>query len=248
MIQRYNNINKEHHYIIKYNTTQTELNKLQDEIVNTESYIDSNVHKVIKLLEESSFIERFPDNSKYKLTLKGLIASQIREVHCILFADLTMNDAFHVFTTNELVAIFSCFANVTVSEDLRCVLPNADNKLVENAIIEIVKKKQNIEDNEYALKINTGTSFEMQFDLISYTYNWCECNNIEECKLLIHQMEIEKGIFLGEFVKALLKINNIAVELEKVAECIGNIEFLHKLREIPKKTLKYVVTNQSLYV
>jgi hypothetical protein len=36
--------------------------------------------------------------------------------------------------------------------------------------------------------------------------------------------------------------------MEKIAEMTGNIEFLSKLREIPKMTLKYVVTNQSLYV
>jgi len=45
-----------------------------------------------------------------------------------------------------------------------------------------------------------------------------------------------------------LKINNISSELEKVAEYIGNMELLHKLREIPQLTLKYVATNQSLYV
>jgi hypothetical protein len=61
-------------------------------------------------------------------------------------------------------------------------------------------------------------------------------------------MAEEKEIFLGEFVKALLKINNISSELEKIAEMTGNIAFLSKLREIPHMTLKYVVTNQSLYV
>ena len=59
---------------------------------------------------------------------------------------------------------------------------------------------------------------------------------------------MKKGIFLGEFVKALLKINNISSEFEKIAELTGNIAFLSKLREIPNMTLKYVVTNQSLYV
>jgi hypothetical protein len=58
----------------------------------------------------------------------------------------------------------------------------------------------------------------------------------------------ERHIFLGEFVKALLKINNISCELEKLAELTGNIAFLNKLKEIPAMTLKYVVTNQSLYV
>ena len=58
----------------------------------------------------------------------------------------------------------------------------------------------------------------------------------------------EKGIFLGEFVKAILKINNVAAEMEKVAEMTGNVAFLSKLKEIPGLTLKFVVTNQSLYV
>jgi hypothetical protein len=58
----------------------------------------------------------------------------------------------------------------------------------------------------------------------------------------------EKEIFLGEFIKALLKINNIASEMERVAELIGDVEFLHKLKKIPELTLKFVATNQSLYV
>ena len=61
-------------------------------------------------------------------------------------------------------------------------------------------------------------------------------------------MNEEKGIFLGEFVKAILKINNIASEIEKIAEMVGNISLLSKLKEIPALTLKFVVTNQSLYV
>jgi hypothetical protein len=46
----------------------------------------------------------------------------------------------------------------------------------------------------------------------------------------------------------LLKINNISKEMEKVAEITGNMQLLNKLKEIPSITLKYVVTNQSLYV
>ena len=61
-------------------------------------------------------------------------------------------------------------------------------------------------------------------------------------------MVLEKEIFLGEFVKALLKINNITSEMEKVAEFIGDIELLSILKQVPQITLKYVATNQSLYI
>jgi hypothetical protein len=45
-----------------------------------------------------------------------------------------------------------------------------------------------------------------------------------------------------------LKIQNICLEMEKIAEITENIPFLNKLREIPSLILKFVVTNQSLYV
>ena len=36
--------------------------------------------------------------------------------------------------------------------------------------------------------------------------------------------------------------------MEKIAEILGDMELLSILKEIPLLTLKYVATNQSLYV
>ena len=88
----------------------------------------------------------------------------------------------------------------------------------------------------------------MHFDLTDYVIKWCECENDIECKELLNEISIEKEVFLGEFVKAILKINNITSEMEKIAENLGDIELLSILKEVPIITLKYVATNQSLYV
>ena len=61
-------------------------------------------------------------------------------------------------------------------------------------------------------------------------------------------MHLEKDIFLGEFVKAILKINNVVAEMELIAEYNGDMEFLSILKAVPQLTLKYVATNQSLYI
>ena len=99
-----------------------------------------------------------------------------------------------------------------------------------------------------ARNIKTGFDYEIQYDLLNYVEKWCDCENVEDCKFILQELGADKEIFLGEFVKALLKINNISAELEKIAEMTSNIAFLSKLKEIPNMTLKYVVTNQSLYV
>jgi len=101
---------------------------------------------------------------------------------------------------------------------------------------------------ETSLKINTGFDYNIHYDLLNYVDKWCDCPDVESCKIVLQEMDEEKQIFLGEFVKALLKINNISGEMEKIAEMTGNIAFLSKLKEIQNMTLKYVVTNQSLYV
>ena len=61
-------------------------------------------------------------------------------------------------------------------------------------------------------------------------------------------MKGDTDIFLGEFIKAILKINNIALEVERAAEVMQNLELVEKMRQIPVLTLKYVATNQSLYI
>jgi len=77
---------------------------------------------------------------------------------------------------------------------------------------------------------------------------WCSCENENECKSIVQKLQEEKDIFLGEFVKAILKINNMVNEIISICEQFGYVELQHKLTEIPKLTLKFVATNQSLYV
>ena len=103
-------------------------------------------------------------------------------------------------------------------------------------------------DIEVKNNIDTGIDYYMHFDLTDYIIKWCECDTEAECKLLLQTIFTEKGIFLGEFIKAILKINNISAELEKIAELVCDMEFLDKLKRIPELTMKFVATNQSLYV
>ena len=96
--------------------------------------------------------------------------------------------------------------------------------------------------------IDTGTSYDIHYDLQQHIMDWCKCEDEIMCKKAIEKVKHEKGIFLGEFVKAVLKINNIAAEFEKICEIVNNVSLLEKIRQIPVQTLKYVASNQSLYI
>jgi hypothetical protein len=147
-----------------------------------------------------------------------------------------------------LVSLFSIFTNINVPEDYKAICPKSSDEEVQKSAILLSDMYSEYQNKELKYNINTGFDYTLHYDLLNYIEEWCICENVESCKLVLQKIGAEKEIFLGEFVKALLKINNISCEMEKIAEMTGNIAFLSKLKEIPLMTLKYVVTNQSLYV
>ena len=250
VLDNYKSIESDKIIIQKYLLKQPELENMKKEYENITKYIDNNVLAIVDLLERDGFLSVVTESveTKYILTQKGHIATQLREVHCLVFANLFDLKVLDDLTSRQLVSIFSCFTNVSVQDELKTLLPNSNNKQIQDMVIKIKEMYDEYQQKELSSNINTGTDYSIHFDLSDYVIEWCDCDSIEECKFLLQTLEKEKGIFLGEFVKALLKINNISNEMEKVAELTGNIQFLSKLKEIPTMIMKYVVTNQSLYV
>ena len=251
ILENYKFIETDKTVIIRHNEKQKELLELNQEYENLQKYIDNNVLFIIDLLEKDGFLSKTiasDDKINYILSQKGHIATHLREVHCLVFAELIDKEMLDDLTSRQLVAVFSCFTNVSVQDEMKELFLKSNDKMTKDVIIKINEMYDEYQAKELKNNINTGTEYEIHFDLLDYVVKWCDCNCVEDCKFLLQSLESEKGIFLGEFVKALLKINNISSEMEKIAELTGNIQFLSKLKEIPTMTLKYVVTNQSLYV
>ena len=241
--EEYKYIETDKHTIKRVIEKEEEIAVINTHIDGVNNYIQTGIRTIITLLAEERFIEH-----DKKLTTNGVIASQLREIHCLVFAELLNENAFDELSSKELVSIFSCFTNVTVDDDIKSHIPNSSNITVDKLIQRIHNMYSACQTKEMNYNINSGIDYNIHYDLIHYVDKWCDCSTPDECKLVLQQLSDEKGIFLGEFVKALLKINNIVTEFSKIAELIGNISLLSKLREIEHMTLKYVVTNQSLYV
>jgi superfamily II RNA helicase len=232
----------------KYFDKDKELCKLTNQFTGVEKYLDNNINIVLNMLEERGFVGLKEDGISYALTLKGLVASHFKEVPCLIFADLVLNNVFITFSAYELVGVLSCFTNVKVSDDKKAFLPVSDYKNVVQLLKKIHETSNTFVDLELKNGINTGTDYSMIFDLTDYIMFWAECDSEPECKRLLQRMSEEKDIFLGEFIKAILKVVAITVELAAVAELIGDIELLQKCKEVPEILQKFVATNQSLYV
>ena len=226
---------------------RADLNEITCQFQETESFISRNIQIIMDKMILGNFIQ-VCDEGNELLTMPGVIASQLRELHCLIFANILHDNTLDKFSSKQLIAIFSCFTNITVSDEQKTFSPNSKDKEVNTLLIEIANQYLIYQDFETMNNASTGVDYTIHYDLIDYVKEWCNCETALECKTLLKTLECQKGIFLGEFVKAIAKINNISCEMEKIAEMIGNISLLSKLKEIPELTLKFVATNQSLYV
>lgn len=244
IFENYNFIEQDESIYIQKQKIEMEILRIENKIINCQNYL-KNKKKIIfeKMLNDGYICQ------ENKLTLKGKVASHIREIHCLIFSDIIFsNSQIHNLSSIEIIGLLSCFTNISVPDDKKQILPHSDNNVLNNFILEIVQMYNNFNDFEKANDIQNDCETEIHFELINYTIEWAKCTNDIECKDVLQRLSLEKNIFSGEFIKAILKINNIVEELKNVCDIIGLIDLNHKLNEIPNLTLKYIVTNQSLYV
>jgi len=257
--ENYNFIEQDAIIYFQQQKLEIEISNIENKIINSQNYLKNKKNIIFhKLLNENYICEKeenteknenLDKDKKYILTLKGQVASNIREVHCLIFSNiLFVNNTFQSLNTIEIIGLLSCFTNVSVPDDKKQVLPDSNNELLNNFILKIVQINNEFCDFEKGNEIKSDSDNEIHFELINYIIDWSKCSNDMECKEVLQRLRLEKNIFSGEFIKAVLKINNIVEELKNICEMIGSMDLYSKLNEIPNLTLKYIVTNQSLYV
>lgn len=223
-----------------YNKLKNELSSVRHQRNVCDRYLLNSVTDIISLMTDRGFIL---DNT---LSSMGHIAACFKEVPCLVFAEIM--PLINSLSVHQLIILFSCFTNVTVSDELVCAISTIEDLKLCKILEDIVQLQNYYLDFELNCGANTGQSYLIHYDLIEAVGRWIDASNVDECKLILQNLEFEKGIYLGEFVKAVLKINNVSKEMECVAEFCGNMELLLKLEQIPELTLKFIATNQSLYV
>jgi superfamily II RNA helicase len=209
---------------------------------SVKNYIDDNIQNILDHLISKQFID-----NNLKILHKGIIASQIQEVHSLVMGEIyTFSNGFESFNSNDLILIFSCFTNINIDDDYKILeCPQINLFDITKFIKETNEYYEFIQSKNF---IPNDSEIMFHMDLIDILPDWINSQDENDCLIVLEKIKNEKYIFLGDFVKAILKINTIALELEKISDLLNNLELKQKLQEIPNKILKFVATNQSLYI
>ena len=245
--QTYKTIEKEASVLQKIKDAKQEMGKIKTYEHNTQSYISTEVDVIANILQECGFIEK-DDAENYILLEKGKVASQLQEVHTLACSDMLVEcNYFDDMTPQEIASVLSMFTNIRVSDEKKCSVP-INNVNIFNACSHVKRQIDYYCNIELKNRINSGENCDFNFDIMEAIMQWYDAPDENTCKHIVQSLSREKDIFIGDFIKAILKINNVVAEMEKIAEMNNNIPLLEKLRLIPTNTLKYVATNQSLYI
>jgi len=225
-----------------------DLDYLKKRLQNVESFIDEEIKIQIKMLTDNMFTYQDGDGV-VGLTEKGKIAVTLQELAPLPFAEIIENGILDNLDTKQIVAVLSCFTNMHLSDDMTVhsiATINIDEN-VKKAITDVKNTYNKYFDILIEQKLGIIDNYDMHYNMVELAYKWCDATDSASCMSVINQAKTY-DISLGDFVKAILKINNIIQELEKASTVNENLSLIEKLRKIPILTLKSCITNQSLYL
>ena len=253
MKDKYVHLSKDYDRYAKETELEMAIAQLICQRDNIVQYVDSEIQKHLQILEQEKFIETadasLPTQIKHLVTEKGHVATLLQEVHSLAVAELITEGSFDGLGPAELSAVLSCLTELRLRDAMRVM--SIDSIGAPRKIREAIRHLQSKYDKYYDIETKHKTAFveryRIHYDMAELVLEWCKASNESECnQVLANARQYE--IVLGEFVKAILKINAITQELEKVCYLTNNTAMLKILTDIPCTTMKGCVTNQSLYL
>jgi len=153
------------------------------------------------------------------VTLKGRCVLMLQDIDGIAAMDAWYKGLFSDKDINVIAAMLSCFYPFKIELD-------------------------DVRPNEMYFALAASGFSCMQPYTYELVFKWCHVTNVEEAVTFVKELPID----LGEFVKCVLFVVNTSSHFAQVAELEDNVRMQHILSAMPSVLLKFVVTNQSLYV
>ena len=243
MRDQHHRLEQDYNRFITKKGIEARLESLRAEKENINKYFELQTRGYVELLERHRFI--IEKDNEYCLTETGIIASKIQEGPGHIMAKVIIDSNFlHDLDEFETCAALSGFCGVRVKEESGLQLP----KHLESIFNSAIKFEDAFRDQELCINLNSISHQEATCsDIAPLVLGWAKATNHEECRL-VRLKASEMKLFLGEFVKCILKVITMIEELVRIADNLGYIELMNKLVRSRTCLMKDIATNNSLYL
>ena len=209
-----------------------ELKDIDNEIFYCNNQLHDDIQKMIQLLKKEDFFE----------TKKGIVAMEINECNELIFTEMIFRGVLDKLTFPEIISVISSFLNEKDSSNGERYISDLDTTSnIINALKEIEKIGiyfQSLED-EYQIYIDTD--YNIYLDFIETSYIWASGGTIADVYRYTQ-------IYDGNFVKVIMRINNLCENLMNICKSIERYDICSKLEGFNEKLIRDITGNNSLYI
>jgi superfamily II RNA helicase len=204
------------------------LKQTERSLSENETFIENNIALVLNILKKYNFI-----NDKQEILQKAIIASQINECNSLLLTEMLIQKYFNDLSAEEIVGLLAIFIESENEED---DLGYQGTPKIRKRIHDIKEIINDYVSSENKLGLYNDQYSEISTAFIDSAYDWV-CGK-----------PFSSEIYIGSFIRNMIKINNLAKDMIHLCQLIGNIDIIPILSTIESKIIRDFVTVNSLYL
>ena len=234
-IEEHPTIQKDIQFLERFKNMKEERQILFQKEHENRNLMETTFTNMSKWLHHHDFL------NNQKKTRLGQIACFIEEAPCIVLSKLF--DTFKLLSNEEILCYLSCFSSLFRNEE--------SSNIGNHTLFPLLKKTEDMIQMCYSFEathgIVTAENYDFHIQTIPIMEVWLNVMNEEDCHRFQQLLE-EKNIFFGDWIKVLLKVQNLCRQLQTISKQLDDVVFLQKLEKMPPMLLKSVATSASLYI
>jgi len=235
LIQKKTFIQKNIDYLQSINSQ--EINSIIDFLYKND-YITFNDSINIFNLDTNNYFKYYND---LIINKKGLIAKQIAECNELLLTEILTNNLLYNLNSEEIITVLAIFIEEKTIDGENLILDDLD---ITSNSIKVIKQIQSLSSrfdfNESKYHLNTKTDWNIYLGFVQPAYMWIQNKSIYEIK--------SYSQYEGNFIKNIIKINNILENIKSICMIIEDYDLLYKIQDLYKILIRDQVTLESLYI
>ena len=206
--------------------------------------VSSSVEARIRVLEDTGFLKHLDDptaHTKDSLTTQGILATELNEADPILISQFYLSPhSMNVSPKDLLVTLAACITEGKKGDTKTSVKELDVSKDVKDAIYEIGDVWNNMRVSE--IKMGAKAS---DWNLSTF---WMEIMNRWMDGEAISVLCEEYGVYEGNLIRSVLKLQNMLDEWRSMASFCQHTEMIKKLEEAHLLLVRDAVIQDSLYL
>ena len=219
----------------EYENQKKRIKKLNQNIEYLQTFVHEDSKKMVKYLQENYYLDGMT------LLMKGIIAREISECNEIIIAEILDKKLLDKLDLPEIVSVISAFIEEK-NNDVTQISQLKVTDSVKEVLEHINYIATDFGDYEYKSGIDIGNDWNLYLSFIGPAYDWANGDSIYEIYSKYN------NIYEGNFIRNILRINNILENIKNISETTQNTVLLKKLESIGEIILREQVTTESLYI